>query len=147
MIKAAFSGWLLSASVLMPLAAQAAERIDVFKTSGCACCIGWMKVLEAAGYAVVGKNVAMGDLMQMKLRAGFTIEQTSCHTATIGGYTIEGHVPVREIARLLRERPAAIGLSVPGMPAGSPGMDYGERETYSVLLVRQGGASDIYQQY
>ena len=75
----------------------------------------------------------------------------SCHTARIGGYTIEGHVPAREIQRLLQEKPKAVGLAVPGMPVGSPGMDgpaYGQRkDPYDVILVKADGSSTVYKSY
>jgi len=90
----------------------------------------------------------MGDLMQLKLKSGLKVGQTSCHTAKIRDYVIEGHVPVREIERLLRERPAGfVGLAVPNMPLGSPGMEYGEKEAYDVLLVRSDGGTEIYASY
>ena len=75
----------------------------------------------------------------------------SCHTAEVAGYAIEGHVPAKEIQRLLREKPKALGLAVPGMPVGSPGMDgaiyQGRKDPYDVLLVAKGGATSIYQSY
>lgn len=127
--------------------ARSDAPIRLFKTSGCACCIGWMKTLEMAGYLSEGVNLTMGDLMQKKLKSGLRVDQTSCHTAEIGGYTIEGHVPVRKISRLLREKPVAIGLSVPEMPLGSPGMEYGEGEPYDVLLVARDSSAQTYQRY
>ena len=87
----------------------------------------------------------------MRAKLGIAVELGSCHTATVGGYVIEGHVPAADIQRLLRERPKAIGLAVPGMPIGSPGMDGpeygGRRDPYDVLLVAQGGASSVFQSH
>lgn len=90
----------------------------------------------------------MGSLMKFKLDHGISAKHASCHTGRIGGYTIEGHVPVREINRLLKERPDAVGLSVPGMPIGSPGMEVGtEREAYTVLLIKRDGSSEVFATY
>lgn len=135
------------ASAFFVTAVQAGEAISVFKTSGCGCCLAWVEYLEKAGYNVTAKDLAMGELMQMKLKAGLQVGQTSCHTAEIGGYVVEGHVPVREIERLLRERPEAAGITVPNMPLGSPGMDFGESEGYDVLLVRRDGSTEVFASY
>lgn len=90
----------------------------------------------------------MGQLMRFKLDNGIDAKKASCHTGKIGGYTIEGHVPAQDIRRLLRTRPDAIGLSVPGMPLGSPGMDFGDdRQSYDVLLVRRDGATEVFASY
>lgn len=134
--------WLATVS-----AAQAGQAISVLKTSGCGCCLAWIKYLERSGFAVEARNIAMGDLMQAKLDAGLKPELAACHTAGIEGYVVEGHVPVREIRRLLAERPEAIGLGVPGMPLGSPGMEAGQGEPYQVLLVRKDGSAEIFAQY
>ena len=87
----------------------------------------------------------------MRSKLGIPTSLGSCHTARVGGYAIEGHVPVREIQRLLREKPKAIGLTVPGMPVGSPGMDgpvyKGRKDPYQVLLIQPNGATSVYQKY
>ena len=132
---------------LSPLVHAAGEPIEVLKTSGCGCCLGWVKHLEEAGYAVTARDLPMGELMTVKRDAGLTPDLTSCHTGLIDGYVIEGHVPAREIARLLQERPEAIGLTVPNMPPGSPGMDFGDTEPYEVLLVRRNGSTEVYANY
>lgn len=128
-------------------AGAAAESMLVLKTSGCGCCLAWIKYLEAAGFTVEAQNLPMGALMKEKLDAGLRPGLTACHTGKIGGYIVEGHVPVREIRKLLAERPDAVGLSVPNMPVGSPGMEYGTPEPYEVLLVRRDGTSNTYAQY
>lgn len=133
-------------SAVLP-AAAAGEAITVLKTSGCACCLGWIKHLKQAGFVVDAKNVDMGTLMKTKLDAGLTAQLAACHTGKLSGYIIEGHVPVREIRRLLDERPDAIGLAVPGMPLGSPGMEADKGEPYEVLLVRKDGSTEIFAQY
>jgi hypothetical protein len=138
----------LAALALTPAAHAAGEPITVLKTSGCGCCLSWIKRIEEAGYRVAAKNVAMGDLMQTKLNAGLKVEHSSCHTGQVAGYIVEGHVPVREIRRLLEERPDAFGLAVPGMPLGSLGMEAGgEAEPYEVLLVRKDGESEVFARY
>ena len=122
--------------------------VEVKKTSSCGCCVAWIGRLTKAGFKVVPEDLAMGQLMRFKLDHGITAKHASCHTGRIAGYTIEGHVPIREIKRLLTERPDAIGLSVPGMPLGSPGMDFGEeRDSYDVLLINKDGSTSVYASY
>lgn len=137
----------LSAAV-MPLApAWAAESVHVMKTSGCGCCNAWIAHLRKAGFQVTAKDVPMAVLNQEKLNAGLTPGLSSCHTARIGSYVIEGHVPAGDIRRLLRERPAALGLTVPGMPVGSPGMETGNSEAYEVLLFSRDGTTSVYSRH
>ena len=122
--------------------------IDVAKTSSCGCCLAWIDHLKKNEFSVTSKNMTMGILTRFKLKNGISPKTASCHTAKIEGYPIEGHVPAREIRRLLRERPDAIGLAVPGMPLGSPSMDYSDdREDFDVLLVRKDGSTEIFASY
>ena len=93
--------------------------MNVKKSASCGCCQIWIDYLKKSGFKVKTENMFMGQLMKFKLANGIKPEHASCHTGRIAGYTIEGHVPTKEINRLLRERPDAIGLSVPGMPIGS----------------------------
>ena len=132
-----------------PLRAAAPPvRVEVWKSPTCECCNDWIRHLEANGFRVVvyetGNTDARGWL-------GMPAALGSCHTALVGGYAIEGHVPARDIQRLLAERPKALGLAVPGMPVGSPGMDgppYGQRkDPYDVLLVQNGGRTRVWQSY
>lgn len=133
--------------ILLPAAAMAAS-VEMITTSGCSCCHAWARYLRAAGFEVTVKDLAMGQLMRAKLDAGVPATLTACHTARIGGYIVEGHVPVREIERLLAEKPDAIGLVVPGMPLGSPGMESGHRrEVYEVLLLKRDGTTQVFQRY
>ncbi len=126
----------------------AAPLVEVWKDPSCGCCKDWIKHLEVNGFAVrvfeTGNTAVRGQL-------GMPAQFGSCHTARVGGYVVEGHVPARDIHRLLNERPAAVGLAVPAMPVGSPGMDgpeYGKRrDPYDVLLVAQGGRSSVFQTY
>jgi hypothetical protein len=97
------------------------DVIDVVKTPSCGCCSGWVEHLKAAGFATRVTN--MDDLTELKAKHGIPARVQSCHTATVVGYVVEGHVPAADIQRLLRERPAVAGIAVPGMPIGSPGME------------------------
>jgi len=122
--------------------------MDVRKTAGCGCCVAWIGQMKQSGYAVRSQNMAFGDLTRFKKTHGIGEKQASCHTARIAGYTIEGHVPIREIRRLLKEKPDAIGLAVPGMPVGSPGMEDGTtRDAFNVLLIRKNGMTEVYARY
>jgi len=126
-------GWLLRG------AGAPAPAVTVYKTASCGCCGAWVAHLQAAGFVTEVHDVA--DLQAVKTRLGVPQSLGSCHTATVGGYVIEGHVPATDIARLLAQRPAAKGLAVPGMPLGSPGMEHGDRqEPYRVLLWGAGAA-------
>ena len=122
--------------------------VSVAKTATCACCSAWIEHLEKNGFDVEAENFWSGELVRFKLDNDIPGPLMSCHTAKIDGYTIEGHVPAADIRRLLEERPEAVGLAVPGMPLGSPGMDFGEeREPYEVLLVREDGTSDVFSSH
>lgn len=138
-------GLVLAAAVPLPARAAAGTAIDVYKSPTCGCCVEWGKHLEANGFSVryheTGNSAA-------RSRLGIPLSLGSCHTAEVGGYAVEGHVPSREIRRLLAERPAARGLTVPGMPIGSPGMEQGDRrEAFDVLLVLRDGSSRVYASY
>ncbi|MBL8372007.1 MAG: DUF411 domain-containing protein [Burkholderiaceae bacterium] len=122
--------------------------VEVWKDPNCGCCKDWMRHLEANGFAVKAHD--QGNAA-MRRRLGLPEHLGSCHTALVSGYLIEGHVPAREVRRLLRERPDALGLTVPGMPIGSPGMDgpeyAGRKDRYDVLLVDKKGKPRVYQTY
>ncbi|MFN3567016.1 MAG: DUF411 domain-containing protein, partial [Burkholderiaceae bacterium] len=114
----------LAAVALVPTIARAQRalpEVEVYKSPTCGCCKDWIKHLQAAGFRVKANDVP--DTRSMRARFGMPSKFASCHTALVGGYVIEGHVPAREIKRLLRDKPDALGLAVPGMPVGSPGMD------------------------
>lgn len=138
------------AALLLAIAPLQAEPLtmSVKKTASCGCCQIWVDYLKASGFRVKTENMFMGQLMKFKLDHGIRQEHASCHTGRIAGYTIEGHVPVKEIERLLRERPNVVGLSVPGMPIGSPGMEVGgQRDAYDVLLIKKDGTSEVFAHY
>lgn len=134
--------------VAFPQTVWSAPPMEVFKSASCGCCVGWGKHLREAGYQVTEKDLPLADLNAKKMEVGLKSGQTSCHTALIDGYVVEGHVPAREITRLLQERPDAIGLTVPDMPYGSPGMgDVNNADPYDVLLVRRDGTTEVFASY
>lgn len=125
-----------------------APLVQVWKAPSCGCCKDWIAILQREGFGVQvfdeGNNA-------MRARLGLPQRYGSCHTARVGGYVVEGHVPVREIRRLLADKPDALGIAVPGMPVGSPGMDGpdygGRRDPYDVLLVQRDGSSRVFASY
>jgi hypothetical protein len=126
--------------------AQAAPAIHVVKTATCGCCNDWVAHLRQAGFRVTVTNVA--DVTPTARRLGVPDDLRSCHTAIAGGYAIEGHVPAADIRRLLRERPAAAGLAVPGMPMGSPGMEHGgHRQPYNTILFTRTGRRAVFSRH
>ena len=131
---------------LSALAAPPNDRVKVWKTPNCGCCKEWVAHLRSNGFDVVTHDVK--DTTPMRQKLGLAEKFGSCHTGLLGAYVLEGHVPAKEIRRLLREKPQALGLAVPGMPAGSPGMDMGDaRDAFDVLLVLKDGTSRVYQSY
>ena len=131
---------------LLALARTDAEPITVWKTPNCGCCKEWVAHLRTSGFEVATHDVK--DTATVRQRLGLPVKFASCHTAQLGAYVLEGHVPAQEIRRLMREKPKAVGLSVPGMPVGSPGMETdGSRDAYDVLLVLADGSSRVYQSY
>ena len=139
---------LLAASPLRALAQGAETAIHVLKDPNCGCCSAWIEILEDDGFAVTTEPIAGNLLMRYKTDSGIPPEMTSCHTARVEGYMIEGHVPVADIRRLLDERPDAVGLAVPGMPYGSPGMGpESQREAYVVYLIRRDGTTETFSSY
>ncbi|MFC7369675.1 DUF411 domain-containing protein [Vreelandella zhaodongensis] len=127
------AGNLLAACSLtaFSLSALAAPTVDVHSDPNCGCCSAWVSHLEEAGFNV--NHHRDGDLRAIKIANGVPPELASCHTAIVDGYVIEGHVPASDIKRLLDEQPDVVGLTVPGMPHGSPGMETGRVDDYAVL--------------
>lgn len=139
---------LMVATPLRTLAQGAGPAIHVLKDPNCGCCSAWIEVLETDGFAVTTEHSSGTLLMRYKMDNGIPQEMISCHTAQVDGYMIEGHVPVADIRRLLTERPDAIGLAVPGMPYGSPGMGLeSEREAYDVFLILPNGNTEVFKRY
>jgi hypothetical protein len=134
------------AGFLLRGAGAAPPTVTVYKTASCGCCGAWVEHLRAAGVATQVHDVA--DLVAVKARLGVAAPLASCHTTTIGGYVIEGHVPAVDIQRLLGQRPAGVGLAVPGMPAGSPGTESGDRhDPYEVLLWGDRRAATVFAEH
>jgi hypothetical protein len=135
---------LLAASLAVPaLAAPAAAEVQVFKSRYCGCCGAWVDHMKLAGFKV--DVTLVDDTAPARRRLGMPENFGSCHTATVSGYVLEGHVPAAAVKRLLALRPRAIGLAVPGMPAGSPGMEQGgRRDPYQVLLIDRSGQAHVF---
>jgi hypothetical protein len=125
--------------------AQSALNITVNKTPYCGCCKQWMAHLQANGFMVSGKDV--DDTAPVRASLGMPAKLGSCHTAVINGYVIEGHVPAEDIKRLLKEKPKALGLAVPGMPLGSPGMESANPQPYETLLVMKDGSTKLWAKH
>ena len=123
----------------------AAPKIQVFKTPTCGCCGNWVKHLKDNGFDVAVKDVP--DTGEYRRQFGVPEKLMSCHTGVVEGYALEGHVPAAEIHRLLKERPHAKGLAVPGMPMGSPGMEGPVTQAYSVVLFDSEGHTSVYKSY
>lgn len=132
----------------------AAERIEtaqpdpdlptvlVYKSPTCGCCNGWVEHMEQAGFAVDARDVS--DIMTVKRDGGVPVQMSSCHTAIIDGYVVEGHVPADQVKRLLAERPDIAGIAVPGMPIGSPGMEGANPKPYQVLTFSHLGEPGVF---
>lgn len=134
-------GW----SIASAGAAERLPTVTVYKSAYCGCCEKWVEHLRRAGFRVDARNVA--DVAAARERLGMPAQYASCHSAKVGRYAIEGHVPAADIKRLLRERPSAIGLAVPSMPPGSPGMESDKPVPYDSLLVDQNGTYRIYSRH
>lgn len=117
----------------------------VYKTATCGCCSKWIEHLEASGFEVESKNVP--NVTPVKRMNGVPMNLASCHTAIIGGYFVEGHVPAEDVKRLLADRPDVVGLAVPDMPMGSPGMEGPKPEAYSVLAVNKDGSVEVFSRH
>lgn len=128
-------------------AAAALPKVTVYKTSSCGCCRLWVDHMKANGFDVQAMDVSAADVRAVSKAAGLKDEDTSCHTAKVGNYTVEGHVPAADIKKLLLEKPAIAGLSAPGMPQGSPGMEQGTKEPYDVLAFKKDGTSTVYAKH
>ncbi len=116
--------------------------IKVYKTPQCGCCKAWVEHLEQNGFKV--EVMDMPDLSAVKDKYGVKPDMQACHTAVVGDYVVEGHVPADLIMKMVREKPAIAGLAVPGMPSGSPGMEGGAKERYNVLTFDHAGRTAVY---
>jgi len=128
-------------------ATPAATKVTVYKTSSCGCCRLWVDHMKSNGFDVQAMDVSAADVRSVSKAAGLKDEDTSCHTAKIGAYVVEGHVPADDIKRMLKEKPAIAGLSAPGMPQGSPGMEQGVKEPYDVIAFKKDGTSTVFAKH
>lgn len=119
--------------------------VTVYKSPTCGCCKKWVKHLESSGFVVESKN--LNNLRTIKEQLGIAPQFQSCHTAKIGNYVVEGHVPAEDIKRMLAEKPEIHGLAVPGMPMGSPGMEGSRKDEYDVLAIQNDGSHSIYNSH
>ena len=122
--------------------AQKPVAVQVFKDASCGCCANWVEHLRRKGFAPTAENVA--DINAVKDKYGVPAQTRSCHTALVGGYVIEGHVPAADIQRLLKEKPKVAGLAVAGMPIGSPGMEGANPRPYDVLAFDKTGKTTVF---
>jgi hypothetical protein len=136
-----------AATLATPAAGASGPAITVYKAWGCTCCEGWIAHMQRAGFRT--KVVVVNDLSVEWRRRGVPDMLSSCHMGLVNGYVTVGHVPAADVLRLLKQRPRAIGLSVPGMPDGSPGMERpdGKREAYETLLLLPGGKSRVFARH
>ena len=132
----------------LPLQAQTPPLVEVWKDPNCGCCKDWVAHMQDNGFAV---TVHDSGNSVVRTRLGLPQKLGSCHTALVGGYLLEGHVPAGDVRKLLAQKPKALGLAVPGMPVGSPGMDgavyAGRRDPYDVLLVARDGGTRVFSSY
>ena len=142
------SAFVLTSCAPLAMAQSDKPFMEVWKSSGCGCCDDWIAYIQKNGFAVKVNESGNNDARKKLKVPGM---YSSCHTGLVNGYVVEGHVPAREIHRMLKEKPNALGIAVPVMPDGSPGMDgpkYGNRtEPYVVLLLQHDGKATIYQSY
>jgi hypothetical protein len=125
--------------------ATAGETVDVYKSPNCGCCSKWIDHLKDAGFEVRSNHVM--DVPAARKQLGMPDRLGSCHTAKVAGYVVEGHVPAADIQRLLKEKPKAIGIAVPSMPPGSPGMESPKPVPYNTLLVQAGGETSVFAKH
>lgn len=126
-------------------AADVLPTVEVYKSPTCGCCGKWVEHMKANGFKVVTHE--MNDVTPHKQRLGVPIGMGSCHTAEVGGYLVEGHVPADDVKRLLAEKPKAKGLVSPGMPQSAPGMDMPGKQPYEIFLVRQDGSTSSFARH
>ena len=123
-----------------------ATKVEVFKTATCGCCGKWVEHMKAQGFDVSFKDIDQAELDKVKAKYGVPRDAHSCHTAIVGPYVVEGHVPGSEIKKLMKDRPAIAGIAVPGMPLGSPGMEVSgvKPQPYNVLSIDKQGRTQVF---
>lgn len=141
---AVLSVLLIAAAATVVGQQQQRPTVEVYKSATCGCCRKWVEHLEANGFSVRTTN--REDLADLKAKHGVPRRVQSCHMAIVNGYVVEGHVPAADVQRLLKERPAIVGLAVPGMPIGSPGMEVPGRKAqpFDVLTFDKDGQTQVF---
>ena len=125
-----------------------ATKVIVYKSATCGCCKEWVEHLRKNGFEVDAQDVSDARLLAIESEAGVTNDIASCHTAKVGGYIVEGHVPAADIQRMLKTQPPITGISAPGMPMGSPGMEQGSRkDPYNVMAFTKGGRPTVFAKH
>jgi hypothetical protein len=145
MRRRTFLGVAVAATIVATKVTAAGPFIEVYKSPTCGCCGKWVEHLRTSGFTVNAHNIS--DIDAFRARAGVPAALASCHTALVDGYVVEGHVPAADVRRLIDERPKALGLAVPGMPQGAPGMDAPHASGYAVLLFQADGTTRVYRAY
>jgi hypothetical protein len=146
-IAAAGLAYGVAAQQKAPAAAAALPKVTVYKTSSCGCCRLWVDHMKKSGFDVQAMDVSSADVRAVSKAAGLKDEDTSCHTAKVGSYTVEGHVPADDIKRMLKEKPAIAGIAAAGMPQGSPGMEQGTKEPYDVVAFKKDGTTTVFAKH
>jgi hypothetical protein len=146
MLVTGFAAVAAVAAVAVLPAAVSPPKVVVYKSASCTCCAQWVTYMRHSGFTVEIHD--QDDLTEIKRASGVPDAAASCHTAQVGGYIVEGHVPVESIRRMLREHPDIVGLSVPGMVAGSPGMEQGDQHPhYGVVAIARDGGTSLYERH
>jgi hypothetical protein len=121
------------------------STVMVYKSATCGCCTAWVEHLRANGFQVEAQNVSDAQLNAVAAQGGVRDDLRSCHTAKVGGYTVEGHVPAADIQRMLKDKPAIAGISVPNMPMGAPGMEQGGlKDPFDTIAFTKDGKTSVF---
>lgn len=129
----------------VPAWAQAATKLDIYKSPTCECCGKWIAHMQKAGFQV--ETHVVDNIPASRKKLGMPDRLGSCHTSKVGNYVVEGHVPAQDIQRLLKEKPKALGLAIPSMPPGVPGMDIPDSPPYETLLVQADGSTSVFAKH
>ena len=142
MKKTILSLMLITSSIF----AMEGKTMTVYKSPYCGCCTKWIDIMKSEGFKV--NSIETNEVNNIKQKAGLQAGQTSCHTAFVDGYVVEGHVNYSAIKKMLEEKPNIIGITVPGMPIGSPGMEQGNiKQAYNILYVNKDGSTGVYESH
>ncbi|MGB5792234.1 DUF411 domain-containing protein [Poseidonibacter sp.] len=138
--------FLLLALLASSIFAVEGKEMVVYKSPYCGCCTKWIDLMKKEGFNV--KTVMLNNVNEIKSKVGLTSKTSSCHTAIVDGYFVEGHVDYSAVKKMLNEKPDILGITVPGMPIGSPGMEQGDvKEAYNILYVNKDGTTGIYEKH